>query len=199
VPQGLSLGMTTLPYPWGTRLEMVLKSYGSELTRFQWTSARNWLSEKNARVEQTLAARADTLAWLGMSVQKLPPDFEPRRFLSEVESMRADSLVRQVVEEQRIDILPDILEKYADLELEVDGSGQINSRWQSFDPCTINVGQKCNAGAVPTVAPEFQLRALARGTISERFHINVDFDQTREFNATNDLNVYYEGKPGEIL
>jgi len=199
VPQGLSLGMTTLPYPWGTRLEMVLKSYGSELTRFQWTSARNWLSEENARVEQTLAARADTLAWLGMSVQKLPPDFEPRRFLSEVESMRADSLVRQVVEEQRIDILPDILEKYADLELEVDGSGQINSRWQSFDPCTINVGQKCNAGAVPTVAPEFQLRALARGTISERFHVNVDFDQTREFNATNDLNVYYEGKPGEIL
>ncbi len=199
LPQGLSLGMTTLPYPWRTRLDMVLKSYGSELTRFQWTSARDWLSAEAARVEQTLSARADTLAWLGMSVQKLPPDFQPRRFLSEVEPMRADSVLRQVVQEQRIDILPDVLEKYTDLEIEVDGSGQMNSRWQSFDPCTINVGQKCNAGAVPTVTPEFQLRALARGTISERFHVNVDFDQTREFNATNDLNVYYEGKPGEIL
>jgi len=198
-PAGLRLGMTSLPYPWQTRLDLVLAAYGSDLVRYRWTSARGWLVRETADVERTLAARADTLSWLGLSVDKFPDDFSRRRFLTEAVAATPDSLLQQVVEEQRIDILPDVLEKYADLELEVDGSGQLNNRWQSFDPCTINVGQKCNAGAVPTVTPEFQLRALARGTISERFHVNVDFDQTREFNATNDLNVYYEGKPGEIL
>ena len=191
--------MTTLPYPWPGRLDQILKVYGSELLRYRWSSARGWLADENAEVDRTLAARADTLSWLGLSVNKFPDGFSRRRFLAEAEPATPDSLVQQIAQEQRIDILPDVLEKYADLELELDGSGQLNNRWQSFDPCTINVGQKCNAGAVPTVTPEFQLRALARGTISDRFHINVDFDQTREFNATNDLNVYYEGKPGEII
>ena len=198
-PDGLRLGMTTLPYPWDTRLDRVLDAYGSELVRYRWTSARRWLDYEGAAMDQALAARADTLAWLGLSVDKLPDGFSRRRFLSEAQPAATDSLLRRVVQEQRIDILPDVLEKYADIEMELDGSGQLNNRWQSFDPCTINVGQKCNAGAVPTVTPEFQLRALVRGTISERFHVNVDFDQTREFNAMNDLNVYYEGKPGEIL
>ena len=196
---GLTLGMTTLPYPWSSRLDQILEAYGSDLLRYRWTSARGWLVDENAAVDRTLAARADTLSWLGLSVDKFPDGYSRRRFLTEVEPAAADSLVQQIAQEQRIDILPNVLEKYADLELELDGSGQLNNRWQSFDPCTINVGQKCNAGAVPTVTPEFQVRALARGTISDRFHINVDFDQTREFNATNDLNVYYEGKPGEII
>ena len=191
--------MTTLRYPWVTRLDMVERVYGSELVRFQWTSSRAWLAAEGKRMDQTLAARADTLSWLGLSVDKFPDGFSRRRFLTEVQPAAADSLVQQVVQEQRIDILPDVLEQYADLELELDGSGQLNNRWQTFDPCTINVGQKCNAGAFPSVTPEFQLRALVRGTISERFHVNVDFDQTREFNAVNDLNVYYQGKPGEIL
>jgi hypothetical protein len=199
LPPRLRLGMTTLPYPWDTGFDQVLEAYGSDLVRYTWTSARAWLADEDATTDRALSARADTLAWLGFSVNKFPDDFSRRRFLAETDLAEPDSLVRGVLEEQRIDILPDVLEKYADLELEVDGSGQLNSRWQTVDPCTVNVGQQCNASAVPTIAPEFQLRALARGTISERFHINVDFDQTREFNATNDLNVYYEGKPGEIL
>lgn len=198
-PPGLRLGMTTLPYPWETRLGEVLEAYGRNLVRYRWTRASAWLADENATTDQALVARADTLAWLGLSVDKLPPGFSRRRFLAEAGVAGPDSLVGRVVEEQRIDILPDVLEQYADLEMEVDGSGQLNNRWQTFDPCTINVGQTCNAGAIPTITPEFQLRALARGTIAERFHINVDFDQTREFNATNDLNVFYEGRPGEIL
>ena len=195
----LILGMTTLPFPWSGRLDLVLKSYGSDLVRYRWTSARGWLADENEAADRTLSARADTLSWLGLSVDKFPDGFSRRRFLTELEPATPDLLEEQVAQDQRIDILPDVLEKYADIELELDGSGQLNSRWQTFDPCTINVGQKCNAGTAPTITPEFQLRALARGTISDRFHINVDFDQTREFNATNDLNVYYEGKPGEII
>ncbi len=199
VPPGLRLGMTGIPYPWDTDLDQVFEAYGSDLVRYSWTAARAWLAAENAVTDQTLMARQDTLAWLGLSVNKLPDGFSRRRFLAEPADTAPDSLIRELAQEQRIDILPDVLEKYADLEMEVDGSGQLNSRWQAFDPCTINVGQKCNAGAVPTITPDFQLRALARGTISDRFHVDVDFDQTREFNATNDLHVYYQGKPGEIL
>lgn len=198
IPDRLPFGMTTIPFPWDTGLESVLAAYGSELVRYSWTSARVWLLEKEVELEQSLAARSDTLAWIWLPVDRFPEGFSRRRFLAEA-GTGPDSLVSAITEEQRIDILPDVLAQYTDLELELDGSGQMNSRWQSFDPCTINVGQQCNAGAVPTITPEFQVRALARGTISERFHINVDFDQTREFNATNDLNVYYEGKSGEIL
>ncbi|MEJ2548408.1 MAG: hypothetical protein P8125_11455, partial [Gemmatimonadota bacterium] len=70
---------------------------------------------------------------------------------------------------------------------------------QIYSPCLLGTCQRCNAGAVPDIAPEFQLKAIARGTISERVHLDVDFDQTREFDATNNLNVYYEGKSDEIL
>lgn len=198
-PEGLRLGYTTLPYPIETYFDRVVESYRFDLERLDWISARGWIAERIEEMDLHLTARADTLAWLGMSVDKFTPDFDRRDFLRAGAGVVPDTLVREIAEEQRIDILPDVLEQYADLEIEVDGSGQLNNRWQSFDPCTINVGQSCNASAVPEITPEFQLRALARGTISERFHVDVDFDQTREFNATNDLNVFYRGKPGEIL
>ncbi len=197
---GLRLGLTRIRYPWETYLDRVLTAYGPDVKRFTWISAVDWLAATESDADRRLAARADTLVWLGLSVNKLPRDFDRRRFLTaEAVDRDEDPLVRRVVREQRIDILPDVLERYTDLELEIDGNGQLNARWQGFDPCTIGIGQTCNAGAVPTVAPEFQIRALARGTVSERFHINVDFDQTREFNATNDLSVFYRGKSGEML
>ena len=43
-PDGLRLGMTTLRYPWVTRLDMVERVYGSELVRYRWTSSREWLA-----------------------------------------------------------------------------------------------------------------------------------------------------------
>lgn len=200
LPAVLRLGMTRIPYPWETYFERTLEPFRVDLSRFRWKSAREWLADRQADSDRRLAARADTLSWLSLSVPKLPPDFSTRRFLAEVEPPVEELPVdRLEAEGQRINILPDILEKYADLELELDGAGQFNSRWQSFDPCTINLGQSCNAGAVPQITPEFQIRTVARGTISDRFHIDVDFDQTREFNATNDLNLFYRGKPGEIV
>ena len=37
------------------------------------------------------------------------------------------------------------------------------------------------------------------GTISERVHVNVDYDQAREFDAANNINVYYQGLADEVL
>ena len=40
---------------------------------------------------------------------------------------------------------------------------------------------------------------LVGGTVSQRVHVNVDYDQTREFDAANNINVYYQGFEDEIL
>jgi hypothetical protein len=37
------------------------------------------------------------------------------------------------------------------------------------------------------------------GRIGQRLHVNVDYDSKREFNANNDLQVYYEGLQDEIV
>ena len=44
---------------------------------------------------------------------------------------------------------------------------------------------------------QFTLRST--GTIADRVHVNVDFDNLREFNASNAVNIYYEGKPTERI
>jgi hypothetical protein len=199
VVRSLDLGMSRVPLPWETELRVA-----ERFERQPWDqpglSAADWSVRKEERRRATLAARRDTLWWSSLALEKLPPGFDVRRFLRATEApAEPDSVLQRMARERRIEILPDALERYADLLLHVDGNGQITSRWENFEPCTINIGQACNSGAVPTIAPEFQIRAIAQGTISERVHVNVDFDQTREFNATNDLNVFYRGKADEIL
>jgi hypothetical protein len=152
-----------------------------------------------AEVDGSLEAQRDTMWLASMSLDKLPPSFDARGFYRMGPELVDDVIPMEAGGPQRIEIIPDALKGIADLELQISGQGQLNSRWQLYNPCILGTGQRCNAGAVPDIAPEFQLRAVARGTISERVHVDVDFDQTREFDATNNLNVYYEGKPDEIL
>ncbi len=54
-------------------------------------------------------------------------------------------------------------------------------------------------GRFPT--PEFdqQIALRAGGVLSQRLHVNVDFDSEREFNANNNVNVFYQGLEDEIL
>ena len=195
---GLRLGLTQIPYLW--RIEAYL--YPEDLeSRARWPGelASDWLATDLARLDRTLEARQDTMWLAGLTLDKLPSDFDARRFFRYGPSVGDYATPLAVGNEQRIEIIPDALKGIADLDLQVSGQGQLGSRWQFYNPCLLTTGQRCNAGAVPDIAPEFQLRAVARGTITERVHIDVDFDQTREFDATNNLNVYYEGKPDEML
>ncbi|MEO6527657.1 MAG: cell surface protein SprA [Gemmatimonadaceae bacterium] len=45
----------------------------------------------------------------------------------------------------------------------------------------------------------FQLSLRSSGTVADRVHVNVDYDTQREFDASNAVNVYYEGKPTDRL
>ncbi|MFW6084543.1 MAG: cell surface protein SprA, partial [Gemmatimonadota bacterium] len=197
---GLSLGVGRVPYVWRIDLEDALATLRTR-DRLPGEGVFEWLGEREAEAVERRAARRDTMWAILMPMDdKLPGWFDERRFF-----VRDDTLPDAADERpdrdapERIDLLPEAIAGVADLELDIDGTGRIGSQWESFDPCTIGAGQRCDAGALPTIRPDFQLRAVARGTISERIHLDVDFDQTREFDATNDLTVYYEGLPGEIL
>jgi Motility related/secretion protein len=56
----------------------------------------------------------------------------------------------------------------------------------------------CNAG-FPTITPNPQYAVRTVGVVGQRLHVNVDFDSQREFDANNNLQVWYEGLEDEIL
>jgi hypothetical protein len=56
----------------------------------------------------------------------------------------------------------------------------------------------CNTG-FPTISPNPQYAIRTAGVVGQRLHINVDFDSQREFDANNNLQVWYEGLEDEIL
>src|SRR6185503_11511098 len=46
---------------------------------------------------------------------------------------------------------------------------------------------------------DFQFAAKSGGIVAERVHVNLDYDTQREFDASNNISVYYEGKGNEVL
>lgn len=56
----------------------------------------------------------------------------------------------------------------------------------------------CSPG-FPTITPNPQYQIVTAGVVGQRLHINVDFDSQREFDANNNLQVWYEGLEDEML
>jgi hypothetical protein len=46
---------------------------------------------------------------------------------------------------------------------------------------------------------DFQFNLLTSGSVGDRVHVNVDYDTQREFDASNSISIFYEGKAGEPL
>ncbi len=53
----------------------------------------------------------------------------------------------------------------------------------------------CRGGFQPIFGVEFNV--LSTGTLAERFHVNLDFDSEREFEASNNISLYYQGDADE--
>jgi hypothetical protein len=94
-----------------------------------------------------------------------------------------------------------ILGEYADLGLQLDGRlefrGEKNqsalcSSTFFFDPVA-----NCRSAFEPLV--DFQFAAKSGGIVAERVHVNLDYDTQREFDASNNISIYYEGKGNELL
>lgn len=46
---------------------------------------------------------------------------------------------------------------------------------------------------------DFQFNLVTRGTVADRIHVDVDYDTQREFDASNNISIRYEGKESELL
>ena len=95
-----------------------------------------------------------------------------------------------------------LLGPYADLGLELRLRFELkadqfrNLRCSSEDRLLAISG--CKAG-FPTISPNPQYAVRTNGVVGQRLHINVDFDSQREFDANNNLQVWYEGLEDEML
>jgi hypothetical protein len=94
-----------------------------------------------------------------------------------------------------------ILGEYADLGLQIDGRLEFRGEKNQsalcssiffFDPVT-----DCRNYFEPQF--EFQFAAKSGGVVADRVHVNLDYDTQREFDASNNISIYYEGKPSEFV
>ena len=94
-----------------------------------------------------------------------------------------------------------IIGDYSDIGLQLDsrlefrGEKNENKRCSSgvfFDPVA-----SCHSAFEPIV--DFQFAAKSGGVVADRVHVNLDYDTQREFDASNNISIYYEGKGEELL
>lgn len=88
---------------------------------------------------------------------------------------------------------------YANLGLQVRSRMELGGAWARFRPCDDQFSVTCNPGRLPQLSPEVLFGVRMDGTIADRLHIDVDFDQAREFGAANRINIFYQGEEGDAL
>jgi hypothetical protein len=91
---------------------------------------------------------------------------------------------------------------YADLSLDGTAGLYLRSDRLKNHRCTPYQLQDPTSGCrgkftAPRLDSEFQLQA--GGVIGRRLNIDVDYDNTRDFDANNDIRVFYQGLPDEIV
>ena len=97
---------------------------------------------------------------------------------------------------------PQGVSKYADLD--IDGQVRLELRTERLrnERCTPALLLDPNSGCRGNFkAPSIDNHATFRsgGVIGRRVHVNVDYDSQRDFNANNNIQVYYEGLEDEIV
>lgn len=152
------------------------------------TKYRSWLpGERTA--EWGAAMRSRHRPALELSTEELRAPREKVEFLPPDPRQRSGT-----------DLLPDILSDHADLGVNVRARGELGGSWSRYEPCDPGLMMMdCNPGRIPQLRPDVQVSVRVGGTISERVHVNVDYDQQREFDAANNIRIHYSGLQDEIL
>ena len=94
-----------------------------------------------------------------------------------------------------------LLEQYADLGLQLQSRLESKLERNKNERCTsaefLFPTSNCRGSFQPQF--DFQFNVRTGGVVADRVHVNVDYDSEREFDASNNINVYYEGKQDEII
>lgn len=95
----------------------------------------------------------------------------------------------------------DFLTNVADLGINLNSTLESKVARTRNERCTAAqisfIGNNCNGSFTPGF--DYQFNLLAGGVIASRVHLNVNYDSQREFDASNNISIYYEGKSDEIL
>ncbi len=94
-----------------------------------------------------------------------------------------------------------ILGEYADLGLQLDGRLEFRAEKNQSALCSsaffFDPAINCRSAFEPLV--DFQFSAKSGGIVAERVHVDLDYDTQREFDASNNISIYYEGKGSELV
>jgi len=95
-----------------------------------------------------------------------------------------------------------VLARYAELGIQLNAAFDLRFEQLKNLRCTASdaalLGTQCSGGFnPPTVEPQFAVRT--GGVVSQRVHVSVDYDTQREFDASNNIQVFYEGLEDEVL
>ncbi len=119
------------------------------------------------------------------------------RARSDTGKTRADSL-KSPADSSRI---TDLFGQKSDLGFQFNGRFESKLEQTKNERCNssqfFNVAAQCNASFEPVF--DFQFGVKTGGTFADRVHVNVDYNSTREFDASNNISLYYEGKKGDWL
>ncbi|UCC73363.1 MAG: cell surface protein SprA [Gemmatimonadota bacterium] len=207
-PPRLAIGLKDTPLPFAIDLTSRLPDPVRQRPEL-WLRSRNrgelWAAELGRRAQGWTA-----VLWLARRplVAPAPPagpveDLEVRAAEEEAElegepavAAPAERATAQPEEEPPI---PDVLGQYADLGFTVDGRVEIGGGWNRFRPCDVTLQVDCSPSLIPTLKPDIQFGARVGGTVSQRVHVSVDYDNRREFDAANNINLYYQGLGDEII
>jgi len=90
------------------------------------------------------------------------------------------------------------------VDIGIDGSARIDLRTEKLKNhrCTaasyLDPNSGCRGGFKPPRLDTF-LQLRSSGIIGQRLHLDVDYDTERDFTATNNLQIYYQGLEDEIV
>ncbi|HYR32579.1 MAG TPA: cell surface protein SprA, partial [Gemmatimonadales bacterium] len=95
-----------------------------------------------------------------------------------------------------------VLGPYADLGMQLNVRFELKADQFRNLRCTTLEQQVAISGCTsgfPTISPNPQYSIRTAGVVGQRLHVNVDFDSQREFDASNNLQLWYEGLQDEVL
>ncbi len=92
-----------------------------------------------------------------------------------------------------------LVNRFTDLGVRVRGRSELGGDWTRFRPCTSQFQESCVPSLLPQLRPDLNLAVQVQGSVLDRVTVDVDYDQMREFGATNTIAVTYDGAEDDVL